>query len=79
MKTFSYQRVDTAVVEQLKTICGSDFVIFDDAKKLKKYSHDQVPEEKYAHMPEVVVLPKSADEISAIADLRQVGLSLFTQ
>ena len=69
MKTFSYQRVDTAVVEQLKTICGSDFVIFDDAKKLKKYSHDQVPEEKYAHMPEVVVLPKSAGEISAIMKL----------
>jgi hypothetical protein len=41
MKTFSHQRVETAVVDELKTICGADFVIFDDAKKLKKYSQSK--------------------------------------
>ena len=69
MKTSVYQRVSATVVAELKAICGGDFVIFDDAKKLKKYSHDQVPEEKYAHMPEVAVLPKTAGEISAIMKL----------
>lgn len=69
MTVFTYRPVGTAVVDELKTICGGDFVIFDDAGKLKKYSHDQVPEEKYAHMPEVAVLPKTAGEISSIMKL----------
>ena len=67
--TAIYQRVSTAIVAELKAICGDDFVIFDDLKKLKKYSHDQVPGQKYAHMPEAAVLPKTAGEISAIMKL----------
>ena len=64
-----YHRVRNTIVAELKAICGGDFVIFDDVKRLKKYSHDQVPEQKYAHMPEVAVLPKTADQISAIMKL----------
>ena len=41
-------------------------VVFADDRALQKYSHDQVPEDKYARLPEVAVLPKTELEISAI-------------
>ena len=65
----NYAPVTTAIVQELREICGKAHVYYDDDKKLQKYSHDQVPEEKYAHMPEVVVMAQTADEIAAIMKL----------
>ena len=65
----SYNPVTAAIIEELKQICGADYVIFDNEKTLQKYSHDQIPEQRYAHMPEVVVMPQSAAEIAAIMKL----------
>ena len=69
MNTPRYNPVTTAIVEELKRICGADWVICDNEKTLQKYSHDQIPEQRYAHMPEVVVMPQSAGEIAAIMKL----------
>ena len=69
MKKFKYNPVRPAIVDTLKTICGETHVIFDNENKLRKYSHDQIPEKKYAHMPEVVVMPRNAGEISEIIKL----------
>ncbi len=66
---FNYQPVRPAIVEMLNNICGEQHVIFSDDKKLRKYSHDQIPEEKYAHMPEVVVMPLTARQVSDIMKL----------
>ena len=59
MNVSDYCPVTSEIVEDLKRICGEAFVLFDDERKLVKYSRDKVPE-KYGHMPEVVVLPKTA-------------------
>jgi len=69
MKPFPYTPVGPAIVEALKRICGQAFVLFDDEKQLQKYSKDKVPEDRYAHLPEVVVKPKTAAEIAEIVKL----------
>jgi len=64
-----YQLVDKRIVEELSGIVGPDFVIFDDAEKLEPFSHDEVADASFAKMPEVVVKPASAEELSAILKL----------
>ena len=68
MNTSDYCPVTIEIVNELKEICGEEFVHFDDVKKLKKYSRDKVPE-SYGHMPEVAVLPKTAKEIAQVVKL----------
>jgi glycolate oxidase len=69
MMKYNYKPVRPAIVDTLKTICSEAHVIFGNEKKLQKYSHDQIPEKKYAHMPEVVVMPRTAAEIAEIIKL----------
>ncbi|MCD4699392.1 MAG: FAD-binding protein [Phycisphaerae bacterium] len=64
-----YNPVTSQIVEELKKIVGDKYVIFGDAEKLQAFSHDEVADEHYAHMPEVAVRPRTADEISAIMKL----------
>ena len=64
-----YNRVTTEVADELKAIVGQRYVIFDDPEKLEPYSHDEVAEKQYAHMPEAVVRPRTAEEIAAIIKL----------
>jgi len=68
MNASDYCPVTSRIVEDLKTICGETYVYFDDKSILEKYSRDKVPG-KYGHMPEVVVLPKTAQEIIDIVKL----------
>ena len=69
MTDHGYAQVNPNIIKELQSIVGAEFIIFDEEKKLRRYSRDQVPEEKYAHMPDVVVKPKSAREIAAIMRL----------
>jgi glycolate oxidase len=64
-----YHPVTMEIVKRLQEIAGENNVIFGDAEKLENYSHDEVAEKEYAHQPEVVVKPGSAEEISAIMKL----------
>jgi len=66
--TFDYRPVTPEIVTDLKRICGEAFVYFDDESKLEKYSRDKVPGQ-YGHLPEVVVLPKTAREIAEVVKL----------
>ncbi len=68
-KAANYQPVTPAVVEELKSIVGEKYVLVDDEEKLKEYSHDEVAEEKYHGLPEVVVKPNRTEEVSAIMKL----------
>ena len=43
--------------------------MYNDPEKLEPYSHDEVADAEYAHMPEAVVRPESAEEIAAIMKL----------
>ena len=64
-----YQKVSPEIVARLCGIVQEKNVIYADREKLEKYSHDEVAEKKYAHMPEVVVKPGSAVEVAAIMKL----------
>ena len=64
-----YNPVTPAVVQELERIVGPRHVIFGDAERLQPFSRDEIPEAKYAHMPEAVVRPRTAAEISAILKL----------
>jgi len=66
---FRYNRVTPQVVEELKKILGERYVIFGDPEKLEAYSHDEVAEKEYAHMPEALVRPITAEEIAAVMKL----------
>ena len=68
MSASNYGPVTPGVVEELKRICGETFVYFNDQKKLEKYSRDKVPGQ-YGHMPEVVVVPRTAPEIAQVVKL----------
>ncbi len=65
----NYNPVTGQIAEELRRIVGEKFVLFGDAEKLEAYSHDEVAEKEYAHAPECVVRPDSADEICAIMKL----------
>lgn len=61
-----YNKVTPDIIAEIIDIVGSRNVIYEDKVKLETFSHDEVNDEKYAHMPEVVVKPGSAKEISGI-------------
>ena len=61
-----YAKVDLEIVQQLKAIVGEQFV-FVDEESLSNYAHDET--ENLHFPPEVVVKPRTADEISQIMKL----------
>ena len=61
-----YAKVDLQIVEQLKAMVGEAYVFIDE-ESLSKYAHDET--ENLHFPPEVVVKPRTTDEISAIMKL----------
>jgi len=74
MSSQGYAAVTPSIIEALIRICGREHVTADDAGTLRKYGHDQVPGDKYAHLPEVVVKPQTAQEVAAIVQLANRAL-----
>ncbi len=64
-----YNRVTAKIAARLEKIVGPQHIIFNDADKMKPYSHDEIYEPGYTSMPEVVVKPFSPAEISQILQL----------
>ncbi|MFA4838361.1 MAG: FAD-linked oxidase C-terminal domain-containing protein [Candidatus Neomarinimicrobiota bacterium] len=69
LQSASYQPLSSVIVEQLRSIVGQKFVIYNDEEKLEPYSHDEVVGKKWAHLPDAVVKPRTAEEIAAIMQL----------
>jgi glycolate oxidase len=65
----TYHKLTPAIVRELQAIVGKRNVIYDDPEQLERYSHDEVADSHYAAMPEAVVKPASAEEISNIVKL----------
>lgn len=63
-----YNKVTPEIIEELKKIVGERNVICD-IESLEAYSHDEVAEKEYARMPDVVVKPTNAQQISEIMKL----------
>ena len=64
-----YNSVTNDVAARLGEIVGEKYVLFGDAEALEPFSHDEVPDHRYRHMPEALVRPSSADEIAAVMKL----------
>ena len=62
----NYTSINSKIIEQLKTIAGDAYVIAD-AEVLSTYGHDET--EDLLYLPEVVVKPRTAQEISEIMKL----------
>jgi glycolate oxidase len=59
----SFNKITPAHLEQLRAIVSSEHIFADD-ENLRRYSHDET--EDLSFMPEVVVRPRTPEEISAI-------------
>jgi len=64
-----YRPVTPAVVDELRAVVGERYVIYGDPERMLPYAYDEAAGEEHAHLPEVVVRPGSADEISRIMRL----------
>jgi len=64
-----YNKITSEIIDELVKILGAKNVIYDDIEAMEKYSHDEVAEKSYAHMPEVVVKPSTTIEIAKIMKL----------
>ncbi|MBN2450746.1 MAG: FAD-binding oxidoreductase, partial [Lentisphaeria bacterium] len=64
-----FQPVTPEVAAAVAAVCGEVNVLYADPERLERYSHDEVAEEAYAHPPELVARPGSADEIQRIVRL----------
>ena len=69
-----YNPVTLAIVAELCAIVGEQYVIYNEPERMIDYAHDEVAGEEYAHMPEVVVKPASAEEIAQIIRLANLRL-----
>jgi glycolate oxidase len=56
-------RITTAIIEQFRQILGNSYVLQDN-ESLQIYSHDETEELSYP--PEVIIRPRTAEEISEI-------------
>ena len=63
-----YQAVTSTVIDELKAILGDKKVLTDQGL-MEPYSHDEVPDSRYAHLPEVVVFPETTAEVAAVVKL----------
>ena len=68
MSLYQYNRITDDILSRLEEIIGKQYVV-SDPEKMEPYSHDEVAEQEYAHMPEVVVKPATAEEIAEIVRL----------
>ena len=64
----SYNPVTQAIVAELVKIVGEKNVSVDP-DKLHPYSHDEVTETRYHHMPEVVVFAENTEQVAAVVKL----------
>lgn len=67
--TKKYATVTPEIAEQLCGICGSRNVIFNSPEEMEPFSKDEIPGKHYRSMPELVIAPGNAKEISAILQL----------
>ena len=72
-----YNMVTGEILNKLIEIVGSKNVLTRE-EKIETYSHDETPKEQYARMPEVVVIPKTAEEIAEIVKIANKKLIPIT-
>lgn len=64
----TYESITPEILASIQSIVGPKNVI-TDAEKMQPYSHDEVTDPAYHHMPEAVVLTETAEQIAAVVQL----------
>lgn len=67
MSKNTYNRVTTSFVSDLKKILPMQAIVYDDPEELEAYSKDESGSER--SLPEVVVKPSTADQVSEVVKL----------
>ena len=70
MQTISKPALTTQIINLFKEIVGKYFVLFDE-ETLRHYSHDET--ENLHFLPDVVIKPRTAEEIGAILKICNAG------
>jgi len=65
-----YKKVDQKVIKDLKDMVGEKNVITDETNMIN-YSHDEFTLSEISHMPEVVVKPENAKQVSKVLKYAQ--------
>ena len=72
-----YRPVTAEIVRKLEDIVGAGGIV-TDAEKLEVYSHDETSESEYVKMPEIVVKPRDASEVSRILKVGNAETGCYT-
>lgn len=64
----SYTKISEEILSKLRAVAG-DKNVLTDAELMQPYSHDEVTDPAYHHMPEAVVFVESAAQTAAIVKL----------
>lgn len=67
----NYKKISPSIIKKLQGIVGEQHVLFD-AESLKSYGHDET--EDLVYLPEIVIKPRTAQEISEILILANTEL-----
>ncbi len=67
-RTTGYAPVTSEILLELGQIVGARNVLVDE-EKMEAYSHDETDPHEYGHMPDVVVLPSTTDQVAALVKL----------
>ena len=65
MTDSEFNPVTAGIAKELGKIVGEKYVVYGDAEKLETYSHDEVAEAEYAHMPDVLEMPYRPELVGA--------------
>lgn len=63
MQTNLKSSLSTDIIDEFKNIVGENYVLYDD-ETLDRYAHDET--ENLYYLPDVVIKPRNADQISSI-------------
>ena len=63
MQTNVKSALTAAIIDEFKNIIGENYVLYDD-ETLDRYAHDET--ENLYYLPDIVIKPRNADQISAI-------------
>lgn len=63
-----YNQISSELIRELKDIFGEKKV-FTDPDIIEPYSHDEVPDSQYSHMPDVVIFPETTAQVAAAVKL----------
>ncbi len=71
MTMSTYNPVTEEVLAALREAVGEENVKVD-AETLERYKTDEEPDPHYHHLPEVVVLPGSTEEVAAVVKIQTI-------